>query len=144
MTWYKRLWLGIWPPRALTAAEAAAIQAELDAADLGPPVALTGAPALAEVVLVDPASDATASVRVCYTNHRGETAWRRVTPYRIFFGTSEWHPEPQWLLDVHDHDKGGDRTYAMSGIVFWPRPGHPVTSPADGPPRDQAAPRVRT
>ena len=44
-------------------------------------------------------SEAT-SVKICYTNYRGETAIREITPKTIHFGSTEWHPEPQWLLTI--------------------------------------------
>jgi len=57
---------------------------------------------------------------VYYTNHRGETAWRRIIPCGIpRFGVSEFHKEPQWLVEVWDCDKKAGRTYAMDGISAW-------------------------
>lgn len=54
-----------------------------------------------------------------YTNYRGERAVRCVTPKGLWFGTSDYHPERQWLLKVFDHDRQADREYAMSGIHGW-------------------------
>lgn len=56
-------------------------------------------------------------LRLAYTNHRGETRVRVATPLAVRFGTSEWHPEPQWLLEVFDEEKGEPRTFAFSGLV---------------------------
>jgi hypothetical protein len=53
-----------------------------------------------------------------YTNHRGETTTRTVRPIRIHFGSTAWHPEPQWLMEVFDVDKVATRDYAMSGINY--------------------------
>ena len=59
-------------------------------------------------------------VEICYTNHRGETAMRRVIPARIVFGVAaEWHIDPQWLLEAYDLDRKADRTFAMRDIHFW-------------------------
>lgn len=43
--------------------------------------------------------------RFTYRNHRNEVAERRVLPIRIWFGSTEWHPEPQWFLNACDLDK---------------------------------------
>lgn len=58
-------------------------------------------------------------VRILYTNHRGETAWRLITPQHIFYGSTIHHPVCQWLLQAHDHDKQDDRTFAIKDIHQW-------------------------
>ena len=58
-------------------------------------------------------------VTIVYTNYREETAERRIVPERIWFGTTEWHPEPQWLLDAIDLDKNVERSFAMKDIASW-------------------------
>ncbi|WKT94522.1 hypothetical protein QYR01_10485 [Brucella anthropi] len=50
---------------------------------------------------------------VFYTNYRGETSERTITPIRPWFGSTEWHPEPQWLLRAYDHNKGAERDFAL-------------------------------
>lgn len=59
--------------------------------------------------------------RVCidYVNHRGQRALRSVTPKRVWFGETEWHPDGQWLLEGFDHDRGETRNYAISDIISW-------------------------
>ncbi|ELT48553.1 hypothetical protein D584_13934 [Brucella intermedia M86] len=52
-------------------------------------------------------------VMVLYTNYRGETSERTITPIRPWFGSTEWHPEPQWLLRAYDHNKGAERDFAL-------------------------------
>ena len=59
------------------------------------------------------------TVRIYYTNWRGETAFRTITPGRIRWGSNEWHPEPQWLLEAYDLDKNASRTFAMASILEW-------------------------
>lgn len=62
--------------------------------------------------------------RITYTNYRGETAERTITPKRVWYGISDWHPEPQWFVTAFDHDKNADRDFAL--IDFGsanPRPG---------------------
>ena len=59
------------------------------------------------------------TVRVLYTNYRGETALRTIVPERLFFGSTEWHPEPQWLVEALDVEKGQNRTFAMKDVRAW-------------------------
>ncbi len=59
------------------------------------------------------------SVRILYTNYRGETSLRRIVPERIHFGSTEWHPEPQWLLDAVDIEKKATRSFALKDIRAW-------------------------
>lgn len=60
-------------------------------------------------------------VRVRYKNWKGEVEVRRIIPqlYDMRFDKDEWHPEPQYLLEVFDEDKDTYRTFAMSGILEW-------------------------
>lgn len=54
-----------------------------------------------------------------YTNYEGKRTTRRIFPRRIYFGSSQWHPEPQWLLQARDLDKNKNRTFAMRDIHSW-------------------------
>lgn len=56
-----------------------------------------------------------------YTNWRGERALRRVWPFTgsIRFDSTEWHPEPQWIIDVFDVAKKERRIFAMKDIHSW-------------------------
>jgi predicted DNA-binding transcriptional regulator YafY len=58
-------------------------------------------------------------VTVIYTNYRGETGERKILPKKIWFGSTEWHPEEQWLLEALDVDKNEDRHFAMKDIKSW-------------------------
>lgn len=58
-------------------------------------------------------------VRILYTNYKGETAWRVIEPRAVCWGSNEWHPEPQWLLDAWDADRQAVRTFAMKDIREW-------------------------
>lgn len=68
-------------------------------------------------------------VTLDYTNYRGERALRTVTPWGVEWGTTDWHPEPGWLLTCYDHDRAACRVYALSGIHSWN--GAPVSAPLD-------------
>jgi predicted DNA-binding transcriptional regulator YafY len=59
------------------------------------------------------------AVRILYTNYRGETNLRRIVPERIHFGSTEWHPEPQWLMEALDVEKNATRSFAMKDIRAW-------------------------
>lgn len=60
-------------------------------------------------------------VTIDYTNHAGVRSLRRIMPdtYGLQFGSSEWHPEPQYLLTAHDFDRDDSRTFAVKDIHSW-------------------------
>ncbi len=51
-----------------------------------------------------------------YTNWQGEYAIRRAVPIQVYHGSTEWHPEPQWLMEAHDVDKGVVRVFAIADM----------------------------
>lgn len=57
-------------------------------------------------------------ITVIYTNWRGETSRRNVTPTDIRWGVSEWHQHPCWLLAVNDLDKRESREFALADCDF--------------------------
>lgn len=57
-------------------------------------------------------------IKVLYRNWRGETAIRTITPWGVEWGSTDFHPEPQWLLTCLDHDKSAGRTYALRDCDF--------------------------
>jgi predicted DNA-binding transcriptional regulator YafY len=59
------------------------------------------------------------AVRILYTNYRGETALRSIVPHRLYYGSTDWHPGPQWLLEALDIEKGQNRTFAMKDVRAW-------------------------
>lgn len=44
---------------------------------------------------------------------------RRIRPIKIFFGSTKWHKEAQWLLKAMDIDKGEERDFALKDILKW-------------------------
>lgn len=52
-----------------------------------------------------------------YLNHRKELELRAIKPHHVFFGSTQWHPEPQWLLEAWDEDKQAIRTFAMKDFI---------------------------
>lgn len=65
------------------------------------------------------AYDAAQLVVILYTNYRGETARRKIIPSSIWFGSTEYHPKAQWLLEAYDVEKGADRTFAIADVAEW-------------------------
>lgn len=55
-------------------------------------------------------------IEFTYTNWKGKTKQRRATPCRLFWGSNEWHKEPQLLLEAHDLDKEALRTFAIKDM----------------------------
>ena len=84
----------------------------------------------AEVLAKLPSPELGPTVVLTYTNWRGETAQRTITPISLWYGSTDWHPEPQWLLRGWDHAKGADRDFAL--IDF----GHPAKVLAKVPPAE--------
>lgn len=56
------------------------------------------------------------SLRFMYTNWKGNRGFREVIPQRIYFGSTEWHKEEQWLMVAYDLDKKAERTFAMKDM----------------------------
>ena len=70
-------------------------------------------------------------VRIRYTNYRGETAMRRVVPRVIHFTSNEWHPEPQWIMEALDLDRGEERSFAIKDIHEWRPDGDEGAAPSE-------------
>ena len=51
-----------------------------------------------------------------YENHRKETSVRKVLPIRTYYGTTEHYPEPGYLLEAFDKDRGAVRTFSVPRI----------------------------
>jgi hypothetical protein len=58
-------------------------------------------------------------IKIVYTNYKGETSIRSLIPEKIYFGSNEWHKEPQWLIEALDIDKNANRTFAVKDIRAW-------------------------
>lgn len=60
-----------------------------------------------------------AHVKIYYKNHKGDRSWRKISPTRMEFKTTTWHPEAQWILVAWDVDKAVERGFAMKDISIW-------------------------
>lgn len=58
-------------------------------------------------------------VEIDYTNYRGERSTRLIIPGRMHFGATEYHENPQWLLDAVDVQRSVNRTFALGDIHAW-------------------------
>lgn len=52
-----------------------------------------------------------------YINYKGIKSTRNVIPMSLYFGSTEFHPENQWLIVAYDLDRQGDRTFALKDII---------------------------
>jgi hypothetical protein len=68
-----------------------------------------------------PPPDPARVVTIRYTNYRGETADRKIVPVpeTMRFAATQHHPEPQWVFDAFDVEKGATRTFALKDVHFW-------------------------
>lgn len=57
------------------------------------------------------------TLRVLYRNYRGEIAPRNIVPIKLWYGSSEHHPEPQWFLSALDLDKAAQRDFALRDFL---------------------------
>lgn len=85
------------------------VKAMAEAADRLEALSVTPAPEPQPEVAAEP-------VVIGYTNWRGEYAEREIVPLHVWFGATDWHPEPQWLLKATDVAKGAERDFAVKDI----------------------------
>ena len=53
-------------------------------------------------------------IHILYKNNRDEVKWRKILPIRLYWGSTEYHPDPQWILEAMDVDKGAERSFAFA------------------------------
>lgn len=56
-------------------------------------------------------------VSFTYTNYRNETSKRIVLPEKMWFGSTDYHKQEQWLMSAFDLAKQDYRDFAMSDIT---------------------------
>ncbi|MDQ7775289.1 MAG: hypothetical protein Q4615_04900 [Paracoccus aminovorans] len=57
-------------------------------------------------------------ITMTYRNYRGEIDQRTIVPSRIWFGSTDWHPEPGWLMSAYDLAKAAHRDFALADCQF--------------------------
>lgn len=55
---------------------------------------------------------------VLYCNYKNDVRWRYVQPLEEACGFGTEHHPNQWVFPVWDIDKGAERHYAFSGIMW--------------------------
>jgi predicted DNA-binding transcriptional regulator YafY len=59
------------------------------------------------------------SIKILYKNWKNETSIRHIQPIQIWYGSTEWHKEDQWLMKALDLDKDEERDFALKDIIEW-------------------------
>lgn len=59
------------------------------------------------------------TVKILYTNWKGETRERAIIPISIEYKSTEWHKEKQWILNALDTEKNEQRGFAIVDIKKW-------------------------
>jgi hypothetical protein len=57
------------------------------------------------------------TIRFVYRNWRGVVATRTAQIISLSYGVTEWHPEPQWLLQALDLEKNAVRLFALRDMT---------------------------
>lgn len=57
-------------------------------------------------------------ITMIYKNHRGRVERRTIIPKALWFGSTEWHPQPGWLLRAYDLGKAAERDFSVADIAF--------------------------
>lgn len=55
-------------------------------------------------------------VTIVFTDSTGLSQERCVIPQRVWFGSTEWYPKAQWLLDAYDVRRHVVRSFQLSAI----------------------------
>jgi predicted DNA-binding transcriptional regulator YafY len=56
-------------------------------------------------------------IRFRYKNWQGVAAERTARVISLAYGATEWHQEPQWLLQAYDLEKNAVRLFALRDMV---------------------------
>lgn len=59
---------------------------------------------------------------VVYRNYKGVVGERNITPIQIYYGSTQYHPEPQFLLEAFDNEKKASRTFALKDMYLKDKP----------------------
>lgn len=57
------------------------------------------------------------SVELVYRNWRGEVRPRKICPLGVYFGSTQWHHEPQWLLNAVDLEDSTTKQFALKDFL---------------------------
>ena len=62
-------------------------------------------------------SDEQPTLRFDYVNHEGKIARRVAEPQEVFFGSTPWHTDEQWVMRAFDREKKAIRFFAMKDMT---------------------------
>jgi hypothetical protein len=57
-------------------------------------------------------------IPVNYVNWKGSERVRQIVPISVRFGSTEFHPVPQWLLKALDPEDNQEKEFALSQCDF--------------------------
>lgn len=57
------------------------------------------------------------TIRFGYRNWQGAVAERTARVISLIYGATEWHQEPQWLLQAYDLEKNAVRLFALRNMT---------------------------
>jgi len=56
-----------------------------------------------------------------YRNWRGEYGYRTVMDPTMWYGSTEFHKDPQWIMRAYDVEKDAFRDFAVNDIIEFIR-----------------------
>jgi hypothetical protein len=56
-------------------------------------------------------------IKFRYRNWRGVVSERTARVANLVYGSTEWHPQPQWLVQAFDMEQGAERLFALRDMV---------------------------
>lgn len=56
-------------------------------------------------------------IRFRYRNWEGVVSERTARVTTLAYGSTEWHPQPQWLVQAFDMEKKAERLFALRDMV---------------------------
>lgn len=66
-------------------------------------------------------NDLSKPLKFYYKNWRGEYGYRTVMDPVMWYGSTEFHKEPQWMIKAYDVEKDAVRDFAVNDIVEFIR-----------------------
>lgn len=57
------------------------------------------------------------TLRFFYQNWRGQTGYRTVKDPKFWYGSTEFHKHPQWMIKAYDVEKDAIRDFAVCDII---------------------------
>jgi predicted DNA-binding transcriptional regulator YafY len=69
--------------------------------------------------VTDEAKQVEPTVKFVYRNWRDEIRERTVTPLRVWYGRTDWHPAEQWFMEAIDSENGNKRDFALADILTF-------------------------